>query len=436
MHLISICRASFGRGVRGVWALAIPIAVVGCGSTSSGTGESGESGSADESGTTGPMLPEGCDQLVEPSADDQTVLAEAFVDAVDGSTICLGAGTFVLTRQQTLIQSGITLRGQGVDMTILDFAGQITGGNGLLISGNDVTLTDFTVRDTPGDGIRADQVDNVVFERVRVEWTAQHSLDNGAYGLYPVQANGVVIRECEVVGARDAGIYVGQSTNIIVEDSIARDNVAGIEIENSTDAIVRRNQAFDNTAGILVFNLPGLEIKDGKRTNVYENDIHDNNVDNFGDPGTVVGIVPPGVGMLVLAADSTEVHENMITNHRSVGIAIITYSMESMLFEEPNDPAYDIWSEGNYIHDNTFVDNGTDPHELVLLLTGSAMPGPDVIFDGCFAADKDNAGGELSNCVGEAAETRFIDADLCGQGMGISTDIAPVTCTQPALPTE
>lgn len=409
------------------------LATLGCG-TDTGSDSGGES-SADTTGGTGD-LPEGCDIYVEPSADDQTALAEAFVDAADDSTICLGAGTFLPTRQLTLESNGVTLRGMGVASTILDFSGQVTGGNGMLIKGNDVTLLDFAVHNTPGDGIRADQVSNIVFERVDVIWEALHSLDNGAYGLYPVQATGVTIRECKVVGARDAGIYVGQSTDILVEDSIANDNVAGIEIENSTDAVVRRNEAFNNTAGILVFNLPGLDVKDGRRCNVYENNIHDNNVDNFADPGTVVGIVPPGVGVLVLAADETELHSNTISNNRTVGIAIIAYSSESMLFEAPNDPAYDIYSETNFVHDNTYTNNATDPDPLVLLLSGMAMPSPDIIFDGCFGADKDNADGALSNCVAEADTVNWMDADLCGQGDGIVTDVSLVACSHDPLPTE
>lgn len=410
------------------------LALVACGTDGNADGTA-DTGTADTSGTSGD-LPEGCDIYVEPSEDDQTALAEAFVDAGDGSTVCLSAGTFSPTRQLTLESNGVTLRGVGTDMTILDFTGQITGGNGLLVKGNDVVLTDFAVHNPPGDGIRADQVSNITFERVNVIWEALHSLDNGAYGLYPVQATGVTIRSCQVVGARDAGIYVGQSTDILVEDSIANDNVAGIEIENSTDAIVRRNEAFNNTAGILVFNLPGLDVKDGKRTNVYENDIHDNNVDNFADPGTVVGIVPPGVGMLILAADETEIHSNTISNNRTVGIAIIAYSSESMLFEEPNDPEYDIYSETNFVHDNTYTDNALDPDPLVLLLSGMAMPSPDVIFDGCFGADKDNADGALSNCLGEAETVNWMDADLCGQGAGIVTDASLVACDHPPLPTE
>lgn len=411
------------------------LALVACGESGDADGSGPGESSADSSGSGGD-LPEGCDQYVEPSADDQTALAEAFVDAGEGSTICLSAGTFMPTRQLSLEANGVTLRGAGPDMTILDFTNQNSGGNGIVIGGDDVTFADFAVHNTPGDGIRAGQVSNVTFERVHVIWSALHSLENGAYGLYPVQATGVTVRECRVTGARDAGIYVGQSTDILVEDSIADENVAGIEIENSTNAIVRRNQAFNNTAGILVFNLPGLDVKDGRRCNLYENDIHDNNVDNFADPGTVVGIVPPGVGVLVLAADETEIHSNTISNNRTVGVAIIAYSSESGLFEAPNDPEYDIWSETNFVHDNTYTNNATDPDVLVQALTGGAMPSPDVIFDGCFSAEKDNADGALSNCVAEADTVNWMDADLCGDGMGIVTDVSLVACSHPPLPTE
>jgi parallel beta-helix repeat protein len=414
------------RSARILW-LALPLAIA-C----TGSDDGGDDGAAD---STGGDLPEGCDVYVEPSEDDQTALAEAFVDATDGKTLCIAAGEYHVTRQLTLTGNGVTVRGAGVDMTTLDFAGQETGGNGILIKGDDVTFTGLTVRNTPGDGIRADQVANVAFVEVDVIWEAMHSLDNGAYGLYPVGSTGVTIQKCQVVGARDAGIYVGQSTNIVVEDSVAHDNVAGIEIENSTDAIVRRNQAYSNTAGILVFNLPGLDVKDGKRANVYDNDVHDNNVENFADPGTVVGIVPPGVGMLVLAADGNEIHGNTISNNDSVGVAIITYSSESGLFEPPNDPDYDIYSEGNYVHDNSFSNNGTMPDELVQLLTGGMTMTPDVIFDGCIDAMKDNADGSLSNCLADDG-ARFMNADLCGDNMGSSTDPATAACSHDPLPSE
>src|SRR3546814_5024171 len=104
--------------------------------------------------------------------------------------------------------------------------------------------------------------------RVRAEWTGGPSTDNGAYGLYPVQVDNVLIEDSVVKGASDAGIYVGQSTNIIVRNNRAEGNVAGIEIENSTGADVYGNTTTGNTGGILLFNIPDLPVP-ASNTRVY-----------------------------------------------------------------------------------------------------------------------------------------------------------------------
>ena len=95
--------------------------------------------------------------------------------------------------------------------------------------------------------------------------------------MYPVQCQNVLIDGCEAIGASDAGIYVGQSHEIIVRNSRAYRNVAGIEIENSTMADVYNNIAEGNTGGILVFDLPGLIKKGGGNVRVYNNKIRNNN---------------------------------------------------------------------------------------------------------------------------------------------------------------
>ena len=193
---------------------------------------------------------------------------------VDGggarATLCLGPGRYMLDFEVTLAQHDVVLRGAGKDETILDFTGQIIGGNGVLITGDRVVVEDLKVLNTPGDGIRATATEDITFRRVAVIWEADESDQSGAYGLYPVGCTGVTIDACEVKGARDAGIYVGQSTKILVKDSEAWGNVAGIEIENSDDAEVVNNYAHDNTAGILVFNLPGLPKPGGERTRPCE----------------------------------------------------------------------------------------------------------------------------------------------------------------------
>lgn len=429
-----------GTRRRWAWALGgLMVVAPACGDD--GPAESGETGNGETTAASGsgdgvsetgtPMLPDGCDLFVAPSADDQTAVQEALIDIMTGQTLCLGTGTFTFTRQLSLDADGVTVRGEGGDATILDFSGQLSGANGLIITGNDVTIADLQVLDTPGDGIRADKVDNITFDGVQVIWPDAESTDNGAYGLYPVQCTGVTIRNSLIQGSRDAGVYVGQSTQILVENNEARGNVAGIEIENSTDAIVRGNYAHDNTAGILVFNLPGLDVGDGQRTNVYDNVIENNNTPNFGEAGTVVALVPPGIGVLLLAADRNEVANNEIRGNDSVGIALIAYVDD--LFAPPEDPSFDIYAEGNFVHDNVLENNGANPADLILLVTESAMPGPAIMFDGCFDEAKDNADGSLSNCVMNNGDGSFMAVNLCNQGM-LETDATNYTCEHEPLP--
>src|SRR5262249_24479369 len=154
------------------------------------------------------------------------------------------------------------------------------------------------------------EVDGVTFRKVHVEWTRGPDTGNGGYGLYPVSSSHVLIEDCFVSGASDSGIYVGQSNTIVLRRNEGTLNVAGIEIENSTDAEAYENHAHGNAGGFLVFNLPSLRVGDGKRANVHDNIIEDNNHENFAASGNIVHDLPPGTGIFVLAADYNHVHGN------------------------------------------------------------------------------------------------------------------------------
>ena len=125
-----------------------------------------------------------------------------------------------------------------------------------------------------------DELSFLVIDGVRVEWTNGPDTDNGAYGLYPVQCENVLIENSVAIAASDAGIYVGQSEHVVVRNSRAEFNVAGIEIENTSFADVYENVATSNTGGILVFNMPNLP-KPGASTRVFKNEVYGNNTANF-----------------------------------------------------------------------------------------------------------------------------------------------------------
>ena len=91
----------------------------------------------------------------------------------------------------------------------------------------------------------------------------------GTYGVYPVRSSDVVIERVTVSGVDDAGIYAGQSENVIVRDSTAFGNVIGIELENTLGGEVYNNHLYGNSNGILIVLLPQLTSKISSGAKVY-----------------------------------------------------------------------------------------------------------------------------------------------------------------------
>ena len=195
------------------------------------------------------------------SADDaafQQKLQEQFLDAKPGSVIEIPAGRHALDRVLTLRANGVTIRGAGSDKSILSFKNEISGPEGMLVYASDFTIEHLAIEDSKGDGLKINDGENITIRDVRVEWTGGPKTTNGAYGIYPVKSKNVLIEDSASIGASDAGIYVGQSQNVVVRRNRAEKNVAGIEIENTINADVYENTATGNTGGILVFNMPNL----------------------------------------------------------------------------------------------------------------------------------------------------------------------------------
>ena len=298
---------------------------------------------------------------IEAGPDAPKQAQAAMINAKPGDVIEFGAGRFDFRATLSLDVSHVIVRGKGPDKTFLSFKdqGQGTGGEGLLVtSKEDVTLQDLAVEDAKGDAIKVQGTKRIIFRNIRAEWTGGPKETNGGYGFYPVLCTDVVIEDCKAIGASDAGIYVGQSENIIVRRNTAEKNVAGIEIENSIRADVHDNLATDNSGGILVFTMPDLPKKDGQHCRVYHNTVRANNHDNFAPKGNTVASVPPGTGIMIMANDQVEVFDNTIEQNQTAGLTIVSY----LIMDKPlNDPKYDPFCESIHIHDNRFSGNGAKP---------------------------------------------------------------------------
>ena len=319
--------------------------------------------------------------VIFPSEDPYTEIQEALILANPGDIIRITEGLYELEDSLSIDVDGLTLEGDGINKTILSFKNQLSGAQGLSVTSDRVTLQDFAVEDAKGDAIKVKGVNDISFIRVRTEWTNGPDELNGAYGLYPVESKNVLIDSCVAIGASDAGIYVGQSENIIVKNSRAEYNVAGIEIENSYYADVYNNHAENNTGGILVFDLPDIPQQGGHHVRVFKNKSINNNTDNFAPEGNIVGEVPRGTGIIIQANSHVEIFDNDIGGNDTINIAVVTYSYET------NDENYYPHPKNIQIHNNRFTKSGLNPDlqtgELAkILFELSEGDMPDIFWDG------------------------------------------------------
>jgi parallel beta-helix repeat protein len=307
---------------------------------------------------------------------NQTIVVkagESIQSAVDramaGDVVQVEPGTY--HEQITVDLDNITLRGTasgpGSMRPVLD--GERKLSDAVIATGNNFHIEGLEIRHYSGNGIAVQNAHGVVFRDLIVD-------DTGRYGVYPVSCTGVIVENLVVTRAADAGIYVGQSRDIKVRNSEAHDNVTGIEIENSLNAVVAANYVHNNTGGILVFVLPNNPSKVGRNCKVVGNRVVDNNHENFADPNAIVHNVPPGTGIMIMAADETEVTGNEIRGNDCYGIAV--FSLADVF---PKGTVFDVgpMPEKNWVHANTFSGNGRHPAGA---LASAGLPGADLIWDG------------------------------------------------------
>ena len=324
------------------------------------------------------------DRVERPPQSIRVKAGESIQAAVNsarpGDTIEVEPGIF--SEEITIDLDGITLRGisEGGPLSTPSREGvssssgrpMLEGGQKLsdavIATGSNFVIENFEIRNYVANGVVAQHARNVTFRNLQIDKT-------GLYGVYPVSCTGVTIEKCLATGIADAALYVGQSRDIVVRDCEAHDNVTGIEIENSINAVVENNYVHNNTGGILVFILPNNPSKAGRNCRVVGNRVIDNNHPNFGNPNSIVSHVPPGTGVMVMAADNNEVTGNEIRGNDCYGVAV--FSLEVAF---PKGTSFDVGAtpENNWIHDNVYSDNGRNPAGAVVR---AGIKGADLVWD-------------------------------------------------------
>jgi parallel beta-helix repeat protein len=356
-------------------------------------------------------------------------LQTALIQAKPGAVIELPKGTFEMKGTLSLTVPDVTIRGKGIGKTVLSYKNQTTGAAGIQATADKFTLEGLSIQNTKGDGVKINNADGVTIRAVRAEWTGGPNEKNGSYGIYPVQCKNVLIEDSSSSGAADAGIYVGQSKNIIVRRNKAEYNVAGIEIENSEGADVYENVATNNAGGLLVFALPDLPMKGSRNTRVFNNHVYGNNTQNFAPKGNMVAKVPTGTGVIILATHQAEVFKNNIYDNNTVNVSIISYLSTG---NPLNDATYDPYATEISVHDNQIGAGGTNPvglaADVIAPKVGKPLPG--IMWDGIANA---KASGDPRICIQNNGDAKFLNYDAGNEFKKISTDLKSHACALPAI---
>ena len=377
---------------------------------------------------------------------------EQLIAAKPGAVIDLPEGKFHFTRTLSLIVNNVTLRGKGQDKTILSFAGQKEGAQGLLVKANDFTIEDIGIEDSAGDALTVQSGTNIIIRRVRAEWTRGANENNGPYAIYPVDCKNLLVEDSIARGAADAGFYVGQSENVVLRRNRAEFNVDGFEVENTENADVYDNVMTHNTGGIGVFNLPNLPRQGGKHIRVFNNQIVDNNTPNFA-PKSLGPIhdLPTGTGIYVMAIKDVEAFGNKIRGNNSINVFLIHYktgvgdSIEetsaSPITQQvfaPKDDRYYPFTQKIYFHDNDISGGGKSPDSRISILQqlAAALGGslPDILYDGLADPAWPKKGfnsGEI--CLSNNGPATFLNFDAAGPMKHPVKDLAKYSCSLPPL---
>ncbi len=401
-----------------------------------------------------PTATDDCTVTLSPSGGgDSAQVNDAVEDASSWDVICFGPGTYIMDNNVAVTNvANLTVKGTGPTPAdvILDYGTQ-AGEKGFDVTTPGFWIENLTIKNTNGNGIeiKADSTPEnpTVFRKLSVFWDAGSVMENGAYSVYPTRGQYAVVEFCEVQGAADAGLYVGQMVGSIVRYNNVHANVAGLEVENSFDVTVYGNEVWDNAGGILALQEDGLMRLANETVLIRDNIVRDNNRNNFAVPGTTVSNIPSGTGMMSFAGVDIEFRNNTVTGNQSSGLLIVSNVVLEILSIEDlennvqmavdilTDPSsffsmgYDPYPARIYANGNTFTDNGTS--NALETSAGTIVTGGEaIIWDG-IARDDDVAGAEI--CLGSSPASfralNVVQSILDSETASGSTDTTVHECT-------
>jgi parallel beta-helix repeat protein len=353
----------------------------------------------------------------------QDKLQEQIRDAKPGAVILIPAGTHPLEHALTLRSDGVTVRGAGMDQSILSFKAAPAAPAAILVEGNGFAIDGVTIQDSPGDGL-AIRGDNPIVHAVQVAWSQGPRSGNGAYGIRLEAAHNARIEDSAAYSASAAGIYLVKSVNILVRHCHLEESVSGIAVSDARGADIQDSIITGNSTGILIANTPAAAATASAR--IFGNKVYKNNLPGFAAAGSSFAGVPAGAGVVVNSGGQVEIFDNEIADNQTANLIISAYFFGT--------PAGDDASVRSiFIYGNNFSGSGYAPLPVDLKLLRAAKFGPtgrlpDIVWDGY------RAGGSAQRICIDNAPATVLNADAPHAYQNPNTDPTPFRCELPKLP--
>jgi parallel beta-helix repeat protein len=177
----------------------------------------------------------------------------------------------------------------------------------------DVSIIGLTVKNFTNEGIFA-------FGARDAEFTNNHLVDNGEYGVFALDSTGTRIATNVARGSDEAGIYVGSSpkANAKVVGNETYGNLFGIFVRDALGGTIAGNEIHNNCLGVLFladapgpsgnFEVKGNKVLDNKRSCPASDES------------------PPisGVGISLLGAQGVEISGNLIAGNVPSGPSLFS----------------------------------------------------------------------------------------------------------------
>ncbi|MGE3302774.1 MAG: parallel beta-helix domain-containing protein [Hyphomonadaceae bacterium] len=312
------------------------------------------------------------DWRIRPGPEAPGLLAAALAHAQPGDSIRFARGFFALDAGFTLTTDGVDLLGEGQDKTILSFAGQQGAGDGVTIAARGLVVRDLAIEDARGAALKIAGADSVAVRGVRAQWAQSAP---AASGVAIETSSNVLVQETIARGA-GAGVAVLGARTVVVRDSVLENNIVGLRVSNSVAVEAFGNVAQRNATAVAVFDEAGKQ-QAGDGVLLTRNKFLSSDGANYAPAGSPLAAAPAGVGVFVSAARAVHVVENDIGENPTANVVLMAWPQPAAAAN------FNALPRNVAVRKNRFGRTGFAPAPAFARL--QSVVAPDVIWDGATA---------------------------------------------------